>query len=88
MLEESCCLEIEFKFHIINMWAYMFQKLLIRYLLDAMHCEKNLCENITKTVLGMKDSYGSRECGNTDSNFFALNPKLIPKTGSLRFGNR
>jgi hypothetical protein len=26
-----------------------------------MHCEKNLCENMTKTVLGMKDSYGSRE---------------------------
>jgi hypothetical protein len=39
----------------------LLQKLLIRYLLDAMHCEKNLCENMTKTVLGMKDSYGSRE---------------------------
>jgi hypothetical protein len=26
-----------------------------------MHCEKNLSENMTKTVLGMKDSYGSRE---------------------------
>jgi hypothetical protein len=39
----------------------MLQKLLIRYLLDAMHCEKNLCENVTKTVLGMKDSYGSRQ---------------------------
>jgi hypothetical protein len=26
-----------------------------------MHYKKNLCENITKTVLGMKDSYGSRE---------------------------
>jgi hypothetical protein len=37
------------------------QKLLIQYLLDAMHCEKNVCENMTKTVLGMKDSYGSRE---------------------------
>ena len=26
-----------------------------------MHCEKNLCENMLKTVLGAKDSYGSRE---------------------------
>ena len=32
-----------------------------RYLLDAMHCEKNLCENMTKTVLALKESYGSRE---------------------------
>ena len=39
----------------------MLQKLLARYLLDAMHCEKNLCKNMTKTILGMKDSYGSRE---------------------------
>jgi len=26
-----------------------------------MHCEKNLCENITKMLLGGKDSIGSRE---------------------------
>jgi hypothetical protein len=26
-------------------------------------------------------------CGNTDSNFFALDPKLVPKSGNLRFGN-
>ena len=26
-----------------------------------MHCEKNLCENMTKTLLAMKESYGSRE---------------------------
>jgi hypothetical protein len=26
-----------------------------------MHCEKNLSENMTKTILGMKDSIGSRE---------------------------
>jgi hypothetical protein len=26
-----------------------------------MHCEKNICENIFKTVLGSKDSYGSRQ---------------------------
>ncbi len=25
-----------------------------------MHCEKNLCENILKTLFGMKDSPGSR----------------------------
>jgi hypothetical protein len=37
----------------------VLQKLLRRYLLDAMHCEKNLCENMLKTVLGTKDSYGS-----------------------------
>jgi hypothetical protein len=37
------------------------QLLLILYLLDAMHCEKNLSENMTKTVLGMKDSFGSRQ---------------------------
>lgn len=29
-------------------------------MLDAMHCEKNLCENIVKTLLGMKDNPGSR----------------------------
>jgi hypothetical protein len=27
------------------------------------------------------------ECGNTDSNFFALDPKIVPKLGNLRFGN-
>jgi hypothetical protein len=37
------------------------QKLLRRHLLDAMHCEKNLCENMLKTVIGTKDSYGSRQ---------------------------
>jgi hypothetical protein len=26
-----------------------------------MHCEKNLCENMLKTILGAKDSYGSRK---------------------------
>jgi hypothetical protein len=43
------------------LFVKMVQNLLNRYLLDVMHCEKNLCENLTKTVLGMKDSYGSRE---------------------------
>jgi len=27
--------------------------------LDTMHCEKNLCENIVKTLLGMNDNPGS-----------------------------
>jgi hypothetical protein len=27
------------------------------------------------------------ECGNTDSNFFALDTKIVPKLGNLRFGN-
>jgi hypothetical protein len=26
-------------------------------------------------------------CGNTDSNFFALDPKIVSKLGNLRFGN-
>jgi hypothetical protein len=26
-----------------------------------MHCGKKLCENMVKTILGMKDSFGSRE---------------------------
>jgi hypothetical protein len=39
----------------------LVQKLLRRYLLDAMHCEKNICENTLKTVMGTKDSYGSRQ---------------------------
>lgn len=37
------------------------QHLLERHTFDAMHCEKNLCKNIVKTLLGMKDSPGSRE---------------------------
>jgi hypothetical protein len=28
-----------------------------------------------------------RKCGNTDSNFFTLDPKIVPKLGNLRFGN-
>jgi len=34
----------------------MCQYLLIRHVLDAMHCEKNLCENIIKTIWGIKDT--------------------------------
>jgi hypothetical protein len=37
------------------------QKLLIRHLLEAMHCEKNLCENMVKITFGAKDSYGNKQ---------------------------
>lgn len=37
------------------------QHLLERHLLDPMHCEKNLCENFVKTILGVHDSAGSRQ---------------------------
>lgn len=37
------------------------QKLLIHHVLDPMHCEKNLCENMMKTIWGTKDSFGSRQ---------------------------
>lgn len=30
-------------------------------MLDVMHCEKNLSENILKTLFGMNDSPGSRQ---------------------------
>lgn len=32
------------------------QSLAIRHVLDAMHCEKKLCENIVKTIWGLKDN--------------------------------
>ena len=32
------------------------QDLPVRHLLDVMHCEKNVCENILKTIMGEKDS--------------------------------
>jgi len=31
------------------------QKLLIRHVLDVMHCEKNIAENLLLTLLGIKD---------------------------------
>jgi hypothetical protein len=40
---------------------YNLQHLKIRHVLDVMHCEKNLCENILKTLFGMNDSPGSRQ---------------------------
>ena len=36
------------------------QHLKVRHVLDVMHCEKNLCENILKALFGMNDSPGSR----------------------------
>jgi hypothetical protein len=33
------------------------------------------------------DTLSVEYCGNTDSNFFALDPKTVPKLGNLRFGN-
>lgn len=38
-----------------------FQNLLQRYLLDPMHCEKNFCENILKTIFGEKDTINVRK---------------------------
>jgi hypothetical protein len=36
------------------------QHLLDHHILDVMHCEKNLCENLLRTLLGMNDSPESR----------------------------
>lgn len=37
------------------------QKLPTRHTLDAMHCEKNVCENLLRTLFGETDSAKSRE---------------------------
>ena len=37
------------------------QKLLVRHTLDAMHCEKNVCENLLRTLFGETDDARSRE---------------------------
>ena len=44
-----------------NVDVWHTQLLLIQYLLNAMRCEKNLTQNMTKVVLGMKDYYGSHQ---------------------------
>lgn len=36
------------------------QHFLVRHCTDAMHVEKNVCENMVKTILGEKDSIASR----------------------------
>jgi hypothetical protein len=39
------------------LWKFPFlvHKLLVRHILDLMHCEKNVCENILNYLLGEKD---------------------------------
>jgi len=41
--------------------AVLAQHLLERHLLDPMHCKKNLCENMLRTLLGLHDSPRSRQ---------------------------
>ena len=36
------------------------QHLLVRHCTDAMHVEKNVCENVVKTIIGEKDTIASR----------------------------
>jgi hypothetical protein len=52
----------------------MCQYLLIRHVLDAMHCEKNLCENIIKTIWGIKDTLKVR----LDMKEANIRPELHP----------
>ena len=42
-------------------FSYLSQYLPMRHMLDVMHCEKNLCENIVKTLWGEKDSPAVRK---------------------------
>jgi hypothetical protein len=39
----------------------MVQHLKIQHVLDVMHCEKNLCENILRTLMGEMDYCRERE---------------------------
>jgi hypothetical protein len=52
--EEVCTLNL------IEGFAPYMQFLKIRHLLDAVHCEKNFCENVLKTIWGLKDTLKSR----------------------------
>ena len=38
----------------------LLQKLPIRHLLDVMHIERNICENLLKLLFGVKDTAASR----------------------------
>lgn len=40
-------------------WDF-WQDLLIRHVLDPMHCEKNICENVMKTIWGVRDTLKAR----------------------------
>ena len=42
--------------HRLNNVMSLVRHLLDRHILDIMHCEKNLCENMLRTLLGMNDS--------------------------------
>ena len=37
----------------------ILQDLPVRHLLDVMHCEKIVCDNILKTIMGEKDNAAS-----------------------------
>jgi hypothetical protein len=50
-----------------------------------------MTESTAWTACGIRSAHPrstDSECGNTDSNFFALRPQINTKTGSLRFGNK
>jgi hypothetical protein len=42
--------------HVYGLVLTFWQGLLIHNTLDVMHCEKNLCENVLKTIFGAKDT--------------------------------
>jgi hypothetical protein len=44
-----------------DMYYTNVQMFLIRHILNVMHFEKNLCENIMKTVMHKKDNSGLRQ---------------------------
>ena len=46
---------------LMNNSRYFVQHLKVRHVLDVMHCEKNLCKNIMKTLFGMNDNPESRQ---------------------------
>ncbi len=35
---------------------FMWQHLLVRHTLDVLHCEKNICKNLSKVIFGDKDT--------------------------------
>jgi hypothetical protein len=39
---------------LFDMYYSFWQDLPVRHVLDVMHCEKNICENILKTLWGRK----------------------------------
>ena len=54
------------------------QDLLIRHTLDVMHCEKNIAENVMKTIFGEKDTIGVR----LDMKEAGIRKHLWPVAGS------